>query len=169
MPQQTGPSAFSVTPDVETQLKDAGAVTASGAAQVAASDKVLDFGNITSGPAVEQVAYTRGDLVVDISALDFGSSDEFYQIVYQLSDDASGNGVGFDLGDTVVNKAVVAVGLAGGVAGSGADDDSEAPQRKVIGVDNEFDGDSFRFARLFTVVGGTTPSIDYTAFLTPNM
>lgn len=162
MSGQTGRSQNSFTPDALTTLKDAGAVTSTAAAQVGGSDRVLDFGNTTSGPAVEQVAYTKGDLVIDVSAFDFGNSDETALIVFQLSDDASGNGAGFDGGDTVVNKAAVPMGLAGGLAGSTADNES-ATGRVTIKVDNEHKGTLFRFARLFTIVGGTTPSINYTA------
>lgn len=165
MPQQTGPSAFSFTPDAATQLKDAGAITSSAAAQVGGSDQVLDFGNITSGPAVEQAAYTRAELVIDVSAFDFTTGDEVASIILQLSDNASGAGTGFDASDTIVTKAVVSMGADGGQAAAAGADDESATGRVRLGVDNEHKGTVFRFARLFTVVGGTTPSINYQAWL----
>lgn len=165
MAQQTGASTYSFTVDALTQLKDAGAVTSSAAAQVGGSDRVLDFGGETSGPVVEQVAFTPGHILVDVAAVDFGTTDETYLVIYQLSDNASGADVGFQGGDNIVNKAVIlALGAAGGLAGSGADDQSGVG-RNVVGVDNEFQGETFRFGRLFHVLAGTTPSINYTAFL----
>ncbi len=158
-------SQHSFTLDAATQLKDAGLVATSAAAQVGGSDRVLDFGNVTSGPAVEQVAYTEGDLVIDVSAVEFDTGDEVFSIVYQLSDDASANGVGFDGGDVVVNMAVVPMGDVGGLAGSTADDESGAG-RVVVRVNNRHKGTLFRFARVFTVVAGTIATgINYTAFL----
>ena len=158
-------SQHSFTLDAETQLKDAGLVAADEAAQVGGSDRVLDFGNVTSGPVVEQVAYTEGDLVIDVTALEVATGDEAYSLVYQLSDDASGNGVGFDGGDTVVNMAVVPMGLIGGLADSTADDDEDLG-RVVLRVNNLHKGTLFRFARMFTVVVGTIATgINYTAFL----
>lgn len=158
-----GASQHSFTFDAETLLHDGAAIAASGAGEVDSVAKVLDFGRVS--PQGESfVAYTAGKLVVDVRAFEFGDADEFAQVIYQLSDDASENGVGFDGGDAVVNKAVMPFGAAGGLADSTADADS-AIGRNVLGVDNEFKGDVFRFARLFVVVGGTTPSISPFAFL----
>lgn len=165
MSLQTGRAQQSVTFDVLTQLQDAVALTSSQAGEVATVARVLDFGNVTSGPSAEQVAYTRAKLVADVTAIDGTTGDESYQIVLQLSDDASGNGVGFDAGDTVVNKAVIPIGDAGGVASSTADDDY-AVGRRYITVDNESAGVVFRFARAFLVIAGTTPSITANVFLT---
>lgn len=160
-----GFSQHSYTLDEATRLKDAGLVAADAAAQVGGSDRILDFGNVTSGPAVEQIAYTEADLVIDVSALEFGSADEFYQIVYQLSDDTSGDGVGFASGDVIVNYVAVPMGLAGGLPDSGAANES-ATGRVKVRVSNEHKGETFRFARLFTVVAGTIATgINYEAFL----
>ena len=165
MSLQTGLSQHSFTLDVQTQLKDAGAVTTTAAAQVGGSDRVLDFGNTTSGPAVEQVAYTKAWLVIDVATLDRGTGDEAYEIAFQLSDDASGNGAGFDAGDTVVTKVVVPLGEE---VGPDADPDADATSGRVaLLVDNERLGTVFRFARVAHILAGTTPSINYQAFLSP--
>lgn len=158
-------SAKSFTLDVSTQLKDAGAVTATAAAQVGGADRVLDFGNTTSGPAVEQVAYTEAWLVIDVASIDRTTADEFYDLIFQLSDDASGNDTGFDAGDVVVPKVVIHLGEELGTDGDA--DAGTATGRIAVLVDNERLGTVFRFARMVHLVGGTTPIINYQAFLSP--
>lgn len=155
----TGASFHSYTMDADTELKDAGAVTATGRAQVSAADKILDFGGVTSGPAVTQVAYTPGVLVVDVDALDFVTGDESYVIQYQLSDN-----VAFASGNVAV-RAELRLGVA-----AGQDvDDQEGLGRLVVHVDNEFLGTLFRFASVAHLIAGTTPSINYRAFLSRNV
>lgn len=162
MPLQSRASV-DFTLDVSTQLKDAGAVTSSAAAQVGGADRVLDFGNITTGPAVELVAYTSAWLVIDVLSIDRTTADEFYDLVFQLS--TGTNDVGFEAGDTVVPKAVIHLGEELGPDGDA--DAGTATGRIAILVDNERLGTVFRFARMAHVVGGTTPIINYTAFLSP--
>ncbi len=164
MSQQMARSQHSFTFDASTQLKDAGLVAATAAAQVGGSDRILDFGNVSPGPQVEQVAYTMAWLVIDVSALERASADEAYDLIYQLSDNASGAGVGFDAGDLVVPKVVVHLGEE---LGDDADPDADGDiGRIVVGVDNERLGVVFRFARMDTVVAGTVATgINYTAFL----
>lgn len=148
-------SQHSYTFDASTELRDRadGAETGSGA-----ETKVLDFGNVTSGLAVTQVAYVAGSLVIDVDALDFTTGDESYDILVQLSDNAT-----FSSGN-VATKAKVHLGAAEGADG----DDQSGLGRLVIGVDNEFQGTLFRFMRLANVLGGTSPSITYEAFLSRN-
>ena len=144
------------TIDAENLLKDAGAVTATGAAQVGGSDAVLDFGGEPLiGQSADQVAYVRGHVVVEVDAVDVADADESYDIVYQLSDDAD-----FTAGN-VVARAALHLGTAQGPDG----DPAAGTGRVVIGVDNEFQGQLFRFARIAHVIAGTTPSISYRAFL----
>ena len=89
-----------------------------------------------------------------------GASAETYQLIYQLSDDASGNGQGFDAGDLVVVKALVHLGDVLGPDG----DQRYTAGRIVFGVDNEVQGTIFRFARMAHVLAGTAPSINYQAW-----
>lgn len=155
-------SSKSFTLDALTQLKDAGAVTATAAAQVGGSDRVLDFGNVTDGPSVELIAYTEGYLVADVATLDRGTGDEAYDLVWQVSDDTSGNGVGFDAGDRVFSLAALHLGEE---LGPDADPDADGASGRVyMKVSNERLGEVFRFARLAHVLAGTTPSINYEAF-----
>lgn len=143
-----GNSQHSYTLDVDNVLHDGASVTTTEVGEVGAVDKELDFGSLSPGTLVENIAYTRGDMIVDIRSFDFTTGDEFIQVVFQLSDVfATGS---------IFNKAMVSVGVAGGLVNSLADDDS-AVQRRVVGVDNEFDGVLYRYARVIMVTGGTTP------------
>lgn len=155
----------SFTLDAQTLLKDAGAVTSSGVGQVGGSDRVLDLGNLTSGPAVEQAAYTEGYFVVDVSTLDRGTGDEAYDILLQLSDNASGNGTGFDSSDNVRTLCSLRLGEE---LGSDADPDADGASGRVyVKVSNERLGTLFRFMRVAHVIAGTTPSINYQAAFLP--
>lgn len=159
----------SFTPDALTQLKDAGSVSATGRAQVGGSNRTLDFGILTSGPAVEQVAYTPGQLFIDVSAVDFTTGDETYQIVLFLSDNASAGGTGFAAGDGVVVKCVPVVlgntDTTHAVTGINTDDMTALGQY-AVSVDNELAGKLFRFMALGHILGGTTPSVNYQAWYT---
>ena len=165
MPLQSR-SAIDYTLDALTQLKDAGAVTATAAAQVDSAARVLDFGNLTVGPVVEQIAYTRAWLVIDVATIERDTADEVYDLVLQLSDDTSGNGVGFDAGDVVVPKVVIHLGEE---LGPDADADADgASGRIAVMVDNERLGVVYRFARMAHVISGTiVTGINYQAFLSP--
>lgn len=142
--------------DAATQLKDAGAIVADGAAQVGGSDQILDLAaddGVDGGPSGSLGVRIDGTAVIDVSAIDIGNSDEIYNILVQVSNSptfASGiKNVGIlQLADT----AVAAGGADDGVVGH-----YELP------VTNEVNGEAFRYMRAFTDVTGTTPSIDYVA------
>lgn len=163
----TGRAQNSYTMDALTQLKDAGAITASAACLVGGVARVLDFG-FTTPQGVIQVAYVPGDIVIDVSAIEVASTDEVYMIAYELSDDTSGNAVGFDAGDVVVCRGVVMLGCittAAYLAGLNMDTMS-GTGRIVLGVDNEVQGTLYRYARLATYIAGTIATgINYAAFL----
>lgn len=131
--------------DALLQLKDAGAITASAAAQVAAANKILDMGN----------GRFDGTAVIDVSAIDISSTDERYQIVVQGS-----NSPTFASG--IENLATLDLGAT---ASRGGGAQNSVVGRYEIGVTNEQFDTVFRYLRLFTVVSGTTPSINYTGFL----
>jgi hypothetical protein len=149
MSEQVSRSQFEGSFDAATQLKDPGAVTATGNATVAAVARVLDFGT-----AAGRIAHTMGWLVVDVAAIDGTTGDEAYSIEVQLAAD-----VAFTTG--VVTKCAV---LMGDQTASGAPDDY-ATGRIKVGVDNEHKGTLKRFMRLRHVLAGTTPSINYQAYL----
>ena len=146
-----GASQHSFTFDADTRLQDATAVTATAAGEIATVAQELDFGAVDSN-GVTNIAFMEGHMIIDVSAFDFTTGDEFVQVIFQL-----GSVSGFASG-TVANKAVIPIGVAGGLVNSAADNDS-ALGRRVIHVDNEFLGTPLRFARAFLVAGGTSPSI----------
>lgn len=134
--------------DASMQLKDAGAVTADAAAQVASAARVVDLG----------AARFDGRVVVDVSAVDVASGDELYSVAIQLSNSqtfASGvvGGPGLRLGHSSV--------LPGETA-------SSAAGRYEFAFSNEINGTVYRYARAYTDVSGTTPSINYIAFVVQN-
>lgn len=119
-------------------LKAAGAITAT------AASLILDKG----------AARWDGRVIVDVSALDVSSGDESYELRVQVSNSstfaATVNTVAsFRLGDSTVTG-----GSADSVVG-----------RYELGFSTEFNGTTFRYVRINAVIAGTTPSINYTAFL----
>jgi hypothetical protein len=132
------------TVDTLLQLKDAGAIAASAAAQVGGSAKVLDLGT----------GFVKGNVMVDVTAMDVASGDEKYEIEVQLSSDsgfATGNVVA---GELKLGDSTVAFGTVDSVIG-----------RYMVPCTNEFGGTQYRYMRLYTRVGGTSPSINYVAYL----
>lgn len=133
--------------DAATELKDAGLVAASAAAQVDGADKIIDFGG---------AIMTEGDLVVDVTAIEVASGDEKYEIEWQLSSSAT-------FASGVVTAAVIKLGDSS-VTGSSAD---SAAGRYVQAVSNEHGGTQYRYARIYTrIAGAIATGINYTAFLT---
>lgn len=146
-------------PDAETQLKDAGLVASSAAAQVGGSDQILDFGDdeFRSGGSGEdgQAPYVAGDVVVDVTEIESGDGDEEFSIALQLSDED-------DFGGDVVNRAILPLGASALDAG----DNQFATGRYVLPVDNEWNNRTYRYARLYTHVAGTVGTgINYSAHL----
>jgi hypothetical protein len=131
--------------DALTQLKDAGAVAASAAAQVASTNKILDMG----------AGRFDGTVIVDVSAIDVSSADEIYDIVIQGSNSSTFASGIENLAQ--LNLAAAAVRDGGGQVSTVG--------RYEIGVTNEQVDIVYRYIRAYTKVAGTTPSINYTAFL----
>lgn len=137
------------TIDTALQLKDAGLVAISGAAQVASAAKILDLG----------AGFVEGDIVLDVSALEIGTGDESYDIVAQVSPDAD-----FGTAGNIVERIEIHLG-AKGTKRTDSDKDDTAG-RYVLPFDNEQGGTVYRYLRLYTVVAGTIATgINYTAWL----
>lgn len=131
------------------EMKDAGLVAASAAAEVDSAAKVIDLGG---------AHYFKGRVVVDATAIEVATGDEKYEIEWQLSSDAD-----FGTAGNVRCAAVLKLGDSS-VNGSGAD---SAAGRYVLHVSNEFAGTVYRYARLYTRIAGTIATgINYSAFLT---
>ena len=131
--------------DKNLQLKDAGLVASSAAAQVASADKILDLGTGRVG----------GVAVLDIGAIEVATGDESYHIEAQFSNSAtfaSTNIVGpvLKTGDSTVNfgSADTAVG------------------RYELPFTNEYAGTIYRYMRLYTRIAGTIATgINYTGWV----
>jgi hypothetical protein len=137
--------------DSLTELKDAGDVTSSAAATVDSVAKILDLGS----------SFVSGSVVIDATAIEVATGNEKYEIEWQLSPDAD-----FGTAGNVICAAVLKLGDSS-VNGPGAD---SAAARYVLRVSNEHGETVYRYARLFTRVGGTidTTGINFSAFLSPD-
>jgi hypothetical protein len=117
-------------------LKDAGAVTGDGAGTVGGQPRVVDVGNASIGDA---------KMVVDTSAIDVTTGDETYRVMLQGSNVVDFSSGVVELGSVVIN----------------------ASGRMEVPVSNERgQGVYYRYLRAYNDVGGTTPSINSTIFLT---
>lgn len=136
--------------DANLEMKDAGLVASSAAAQVDSADKILDLG---------ASSYVEGVVVIDVTAIEVASNDELYDIEFQVSDSAT-------FASNIWSVAVLQLGAAE-VTSCDADNSTG---RYFLRVANEFDGTLYRYARLYTKVGGSIAGgggINYSAFLSP--
>lgn len=132
--------------DAATEMKDAYLVAASAAAQVDSSAKILDLG---------ASSYVKGTVVIDVSACEVASGDEIYTVAWELSSSAT-------FASTIVRRAEIQLGDAVPLAG----DTDLVEGRYTLHVDNEVNGTLYRYARIYTTVGGSIATgINYTAFL----
>jgi len=94
-----------------------------------------------------------GYLVVDVSAIDVASTDEYYVISLEGSNVAAMTSGSVEL----------AVSRMGNVTAPG--DADTAVGRFAVPFRNEQNGTTYRYVRLSTAVAGTTPSITFSAFI----
>lgn len=131
--------------DTATQLKDAGLVAASAAAQVGGSDAILDMG----------AARVDARAIIDISAVEVATGDEKYVIIAQGSNSASFASGVVNLGALPLGDSSVSLESADTTTG-----------RRELAFCNEVSGTVYRYVRLYTqVVGMIATGINYTAFL----
>lgn len=131
--------------DAQHLLKDAGAVTSSAAAQVAAANRIIDLGD----------ARVDARAIIDVSAIDVSSGDEVYTIEVQVSSSAS----------FASDIAIAGLARLGHSSVSFESASTAAPNRREIAFTNEINGVTRRYLRAFHRIAGTTPSINYTAAL----
>jgi hypothetical protein len=127
-------------------LKDAVAVTASGAAQVGGTNKIVDLG----------AGRVDGIVMVDVTAIDVADGNEAYSVVLQgstTSDFSAGNQ---PLGCLMMGDSTVANNLR---------DVDSVIGRFEVHFTNEQNGTIYRYVRLYTLAAGTTPSITHSAFI----
>lgn len=155
--------------DANAVLSDnAAAYTATGYAQAYGADGVVDLGGnqgvTITNPSIDALAtYTpqqaRIDavLVADVTAIDIASGNETCKIMLLVSNDpnfAAGN---------VVQAGGLEVGKGTSLDGINMKD--SVIGRYEIGFTNNIAGSIYQFLKLYLVIGGTTPSINISAFV----
>jgi hypothetical protein len=133
------------TYDNATLLADGATVTVDGAATVSAAARVIDLG----------AARLDGRVIVDVSAIDVSSADESYVLSAQFS-----NSPTFASG--VIGGPAIRLGAAAALIGESA---ASVIGRYEMSFANEINGTTYRYMRMYSDVGGTTPSIAYRAFV----
>lgn len=137
----------SYTFDISTQLKDAGLIASSAAAQVSSADKILNVGN----SAIFAVA------VIDVTAVEIGTGDEHFDIVVQGSTSST-------FGSVIENLACLDLG-ANSSGRFGSAQDSVVGRYEVPFINCQA-GVVYPYIRLYTKVAGTIATgINYTAYL----
>jgi len=137
----------SYTFDALLQLKDAGLVAASAAAQVGGSNKIINLGGAEP---------FMGVAVIDVSAIEIASNDEHYQIVVQGSNSAT-------FASGVENLAVLDLGATEVRPGSGQDSVVGRYELPFINVQADV---AYQYLRAYTFVDGTIATgINYSAFI----
>lgn len=135
--------------DANLLLKDAGAITADAAGTVAAAAKVVDLGD----------ADVEGVCVADVTALDVASTDELYFVILEGCNTAD-----FTTGSPQIEPlAVLVLGAGGVIPGAGAT--SSVVDKHALPFINSRGSTRFRYVRIYTDVNGTSPSINYSAWL----
>lgn len=134
--------------DAATELKDDGLVAADAAAQVGGSDQILDLAaddGVDGSPTGSLGVRIDGAVIIDVSEIEIATGDEKYSIIAQVSNSPTfASGV----------KNVAILELADAAVASGGGDDGEVGHYELP-ITNEYNGEAFRFLRLFTDVSGT--------------
>jgi hypothetical protein len=134
------------TMDAATQLKDAGAVIASGAGQVGGANRVVNV-----GPALLSAVFT-----VDISALTI-NADAAYDIRLQASNDP-----------TFATDVSIVANVQSLLIATGGEDRPGIGRHSRPFVNIGEDGQAKTYLRAYHNIAGTTPSINYAAMITQN-
>ena len=132
--------------DVNLQLKDAGLVAASAAGQVDSTDKIINL-----GPGL-----VEGEMVVDVTAIEIASNDEFYQIALQGSSES-------DFADAFEELAILELGAKEVLGG---DQDSTIGRYRVP-FRTERNGTIYPYVRVYSTCSGSIATgINFSAWLT---
>jgi hypothetical protein len=140
------PKSNSATFDVDLELKDAGLVASSAAAEVDSSAKILDLG----------AGKVAAKAVIDVTALEIASNDELYTVIVELSNSAT-------FASGIVAGASIQFGAQEVILG--ATDTDSTTGRYELPFTNVLDDTHYRYARLYTVVAGSVATgINYKAY-----
>mgnify|MGYP001617837773 CR=1 FL=1 len=130
-------------------MKDDGLIAASAAATVASVATILDVGN----------GFTKGTVVVEVTAIEVATGDEIYSIEVQGSNSSSFASGIVILSQLRVGDSTVSFESADSTVGT-----------YRIPVENEKLGTHYRYMRIYTRVAGTVATgINYNAFLTKHI
>lgn len=141
----TGHAQFTL--DTLLQLKDAGLVAASAAGTVSSAAKIIDVGS----------AEIEGEVLIDVTAIETGSTDEIYTIMLEGSNSAT-------FASGIEDLALLRVGHA--TALTGGNDTTSTVGRYRVPFRNERNGTVYQYLRIYTLVVGTIATgINYTAYL----
>jgi hypothetical protein len=111
---------------------------------------IIDTGSATAG--------IKGELLIDITAIEIDSTDEIYDIVLQGSPDAA-----FGTAANVQELAQLSVGVSNTKRTDS--DKTNLVGRYTLPFTNEAAGVTYRYLRLYTVVAGTiVTGINYSAY-----
>ena len=142
--------------DSNYQLQDdAAQITASAAGTVAGSAKVVDLvpGTTSGDPA----GVISGDLVIDVNTIDATTGDELYRIKLQLSASST-------FASGIVDSGAQ-IELGGATSKTGGETGTDTVGRYIIRFWNVRKGTSYRYARIYFLLTGTTPILDAEAYL----
>ncbi|MFW9871961.1 MAG: hypothetical protein ACFFG0_02590 [Candidatus Thorarchaeota archaeon] len=141
-----GTNRLTKTFDADLELKDAGLVAASAAAQVDSAAKIIDLGS----------GKVRGTIVIDASAVEVDTGDERYDVEVQVSSSAT-------FASDIYTVAVLPLGDAATLVG---DVDMGVGRYELPIVNTIANGVAKRYLRLYTTVAGTIATgVNYTAYL----
>jgi hypothetical protein len=152
------------------QLSDGAApYTATGFALVAAANQILNLGAPlprTDLGIIGELGRMKVAVIIDASAMDISSANEFYRIDILGSNNANGSSPvvlgGIALGYGANTQIPNGTHSAGGApAGTGSD---SFPGRYIIFADMMQNDVAYEYLYLYNTIAGTTPSITYTAF-----
>lgn len=132
------------------------AYTASGPSQVGGAAVVLDMGG-NQGASPAQQARIDAVAVVDVTALKISSGNETYKLLINGSNDPNFGAA------NVVNLGAIELNAAGS-------DDAPNSMTSVTGryeimFAMQVAGTNYEFLQMYLVLGGTTPSINISAFV----
>lgn len=128
--------------DSNMQLKAAALVAAS-----AAGSLILNVGD----------AFMKGAVVIDVTALEIGTGDEFYTIILQGSPDAA-----FGTAGNIVELCQINLGAKSPRLSDADKDDTTG--RFILRFQNEYNGAIYPYLRIYTKVAGTIATgINYEA------
>lgn len=136
------------TPDINLQLKDAGLIAASAAAQVGGADRIIDLGD--GGGAIDF------DVFFNVTAVEIASNDELYRLQVQGSSSAT-------FASGIVALAEIELGALE-VTQSDADEDVAGIYR--LRCSNNKGATNYRYIRVYSLIAGAIATgINYSAWM----